>query len=129
MLDLMIAAEALYLSELGSAKDRGELRSRLALRAAYWSNPGNVGRSRVSVFTLMRCAYDVRSAIAHGGRPKASDLKIDGQQTSMEEVLGETRKVLRAALLKAVLSTESSDRWTVDWDTEIVARLDEGPPM
>lgn len=63
----MIAAEALFLSDLGSSTDRGELKYRLALRAAHFIEAADLTRRQV--FEHMKRAYDVRSAIAHGGRP------------------------------------------------------------
>lgn len=126
ILDLMIAAEAIYLSNLGNETERGELRYRLALRSAYWSDPTVVGRSRASVFALMKSAYDARSALAHGSRLNESGLKVDGEKVSLEIFLTETRTVVREGLLKAVLATEHTQSWKVDWDAAILALLDKG---
>jgi hypothetical protein len=93
LLDTMIAAEALYLIGLGNAAERGELRYRLALRAALWADPEQVGLTRREVFALMKSAYDARSAIAHGGTPKDGDMKVRGQKVSLQE-LAEAAKLV-----------------------------------
>src|SRR5262249_20185017 len=62
LVDLMIAAEALFLSD--SSTDRGELSYRLALRAArFIESPDYPQRE---MFELFRQAYTARSAVVHG---------------------------------------------------------------
>ena len=74
---MVVAAEAFYLAEgTGAAKDRSEMRYRLSLRAAVWSDGTMPGWTREQIFRQMRSGYDVRSAVAHGGRPEQRDLKI-----------------------------------------------------
>jgi hypothetical protein len=87
LLDIMIAAEALYLSEVGNETERGDLRYRLSLRAAFWVNVDEAGMGRRDVFKLMRSAYDARSAVAHGGTPKSKEIKVRGE-TSPSECAG-----------------------------------------
>jgi hypothetical protein len=62
LLDTMIAAEALYMTDMGDAAERGEFRYRLALRAALWADPERVGFTRREVLNVMKSAYDARSA-------------------------------------------------------------------
>lgn len=65
LLDLMIAAEALFLTDVGDDKYRGELRFRLALRAAMFIDSDD----RRATFRAIRLAYDLRSQLVHGGTP------------------------------------------------------------
>lgn len=67
IVDLVIAAESLFLGDLG-VQDRGELRFRFAIRAAKFIE--YLTYSERDVYQVMRRAYDARSAIVHGGSPK-----------------------------------------------------------
>ena len=116
LLDTMIAAEALYLAELGNAAERGELRYRLALRAALWADPGQVGFARREVLSLMKSAYDARSAIAHGGTPKAEDIKVRGQRVSLQELTKAAKSVITAGCRAALDRVASGKGWPPDWD-------------
>ncbi len=116
----MIAAEALYLTDVGNEAERGELRYRLALRAALYSGltrEAEVGYTAREVLGIMKSAYDARSAIAHGGTPKPGDMKVRGQRVSLGELAKAAKSVItagcRAALAKAV-SPEGG--WPPDWD-------------
>jgi hypothetical protein len=60
LVDILIAAEALYLSDVGYAT---ELSFRLAHRAAALCSPQKLSMTRRNVFDLMRSAYGVRSVI------------------------------------------------------------------
>lgn len=62
LVDLMIAAEALFLSD--TRKDRSELGYRLALRAAKFIESPDYGQREV--FEMFRQAYSARSALVHG---------------------------------------------------------------
>jgi hypothetical protein len=62
IVDLVIAAEALFLADVGN--DRGELTFRSSLRAAKFIK--QTGLSELEVFRIMRKAYAARSAIVHG---------------------------------------------------------------
>jgi putative transposase len=68
LVDLMIAAESLFLCSEDDPANRGELRYRLALRAAFFIDSRDY--SRREVFNHMRKAYDNRSAIVHGSGDK-----------------------------------------------------------
>ena len=117
LLDLMIAAEALYLVGLGKESDRGELRYRLALRAALWADEPEPDLTKYEVLQLMKSAYDARSAVAHGGSPEAKDMKIKGQRVELPELLRTTRIVVTAGCRKALAAATAPDTaWPPDWD-------------
>lgn len=118
VIDLMIAAEALYLPDLGNDKYQGELRNRLALRAAIWTEPSRVDLSRREVFQLMQSAYDARSAIAHGGSPKPKDIKLRGKKVELVALVEATRTVLREAMVRALEAAGTS--WPVHWEDLIL---------
>ena len=117
LLDTMIAAEALYLTGLGSEAYRGELRYRLSLRAALWAKPEQIGFTRYEVLKLMQSAYDARSAIAHGGTPNARDIKVRSQRVSLEELVKATKLVITTGCKDALNSAVFFGQgWPVDWD-------------
>jgi hypothetical protein len=118
LLDVFIAAEALYLADAGDAKERGDLRFRLALRAALWSDGTLMDWNRQQVFRQMRCGYDVRSAVAHGGQPKSRDTKVKDVMATLPELVKATEDIVRAGLYKAVRSVpaEGGKRFSIPWD-------------
>lgn len=116
LLDTMIAAEALYLTELGDATERGELRYRLALRAALWADPEQVDFNKREVLSLMKSAYNARSAIAHGGTPKPEEMKVRGQRVPLEELAKTAKSVIAAGCKAALERTASGKGWPPDWD-------------
>lgn len=111
LVDLMIAAESLFLSDTGDPSDRGELEFRLAMRAALFVETPDF--SRREIFDHMKRAYRVRSAIVHGGTPKTRDLRNPkGVVLSLPDFATLTEDVLRAGLKRAI-------RWdgeTIDWN-------------
>jgi hypothetical protein len=117
LLDTMIAAEALYLTDLGNERDRGELRYRLSLRAALWADPEQVGYTKREVMGIMRSAYDARSAIAHGGTPRPEYMKVREQRVPLGELTRAAKSVIargcRAALARLASRGGS---WPPDWD-------------
>ncbi len=117
LLDVMIAAEALYLSGGSSGKERGELGYRMALRAALWAQPGENRFSPREIFKLMKCAYDVRSIIAHGDKLKSRDIKILDMQVSLAELVFEVEGVVKSGCRRALVEIASnSTLWPPDWD-------------
>jgi hypothetical protein len=116
LLDTMIAAEALYLSELGNEPYRGELRYRLSLRAAVWVDPDQVEFTRYEVLKLMQSAYDARSAIAHGGTPKPNNMKIRGEKVSLNDLVAAAKSVIAAGCRTALAKAVSEGEWLPDWD-------------
>ncbi len=114
LLDLLIAAEALFLS--GSM---GELQYRLAQRAAFFL--GNKPATRRNIYKHMLDAYKVRSKVVHGevARPPKRE---DGTDVDLEEFVETTKVYLRVTLRKMVdlaLLSKSRDE-LVDWDTLIL---------
>jgi hypothetical protein len=113
IVDIMVAAEALYLSDLGVA----ELGFRLALRAAALCEPENLGLTRRSVFDLMKAAYGVRSTIVHGDVPKPKDLKVQGVPVSLAAFVQATEEVVRQGLRAALgRAADPMGKWPPDWD-------------
>jgi hypothetical protein len=123
LLDIMIAAEALYLTQLGKEKDRGELRYRLALRAAIWADEKQLSMTKHEIFKLMQSAYDARSAVAHGGSPDPKDIKIKGERVQLPDLVSTTRSVVTAGCRKALATADASaGGWPPDWDALIFER-------
>ncbi|MGB8096643.1 MAG: hypothetical protein WCF17_05765, partial [Terracidiphilus sp.] len=122
LLDVFIASEAFYLTDnAGDAKDRGELKYRLALRAAVWSDGTLDDWSKRQVFQHMRRGYDIRSTIAHGGEPKPRDLKIKDQSVELNAFVQTTEGIVRAALYKALRQIQgTSTRLIIPWDDLIL---------
>lgn len=128
IIDLLIAAEALFLTDSGDAKERGEMRFRLALRAGLFSDGEVV--SKKNVYDHMRYAYDIRSTIVHGGKPVLPKSKQDG---SLEEFVKNTTEYLRTALHKAIdLAAQSKlpKGSLAEWDSMIfpIAEIKETEP-
>jgi len=98
IVDLVIAAESLFLGDLGPG-DRGEHRFRVALRAAKFI--GHPSYSDREVFRVMRRAYDVRSAIVHGGSPEDTRLP-DNQSADLGSFIDAVEDVVRLGLRKAL---------------------------
>jgi hypothetical protein len=94
LIDQMISSEALYLADMND-DDRGEKQFRLALRASYFLE---VGAQRKNVYRDMKCAYNLRSDIVHGGT--VSPPKVDGVQISIGEFANKTEEYLRRTLIK-----------------------------
>ncbi|KGJ71749.1 hypothetical protein GY21_20090 [Cryobacterium roopkundense] len=116
-IDLMIAAEALYLSELGN----GELSYRLSTRAGLWLDTSSLG-DRVRTKNLFTTAYSVRSKVAHGNTPTSKDLKYDGVAVTLQEINDQVLRVLKLACWKALEASEQGD-WPPNWD-ELIFRQD-----
>jgi hypothetical protein len=116
IVDILVAAEALYLSGIESPTELG---FRLALRAAAFSDPSTLGgMTRREVYGTMNKAYGVRSKIVHGDVPRASDLKVRGARVSLTEFVQAIEDVIRQALREAV----SRSTWPPNWDDLTVPR-------
>jgi hypothetical protein len=99
LVDLMIAAESLYLD----GQDKGELSYRLSLNAALWESD-DAGRQG-HVFELFRKAYSLRSKIVHGASYDA---------VSVAEVCNEVRPLIKKAISKAftyMIDGERMPKW------------------
>lgn len=109
IIDLMIAAEAIFLSSGGGFQ--GELKYRLSHRASMFIET-DVDRQRY-LFDFMKKAYDVRSAIVHGSNPNLPK-KMDGSTYTLYEFCGDIEKYLRISIKKAIDQTAA-----IDWDSVI----------
>jgi hypothetical protein len=115
LVDLMIAAESLFLSDTGESKQRGELRYRLAERFAFFvcEVPGCPRRT---VFRHIRNAYDVRSSIVHGDAVSEDSLKTLEGKVPIEKFVDLTEQLLRAALKKMIDAQKQSGGVPLDWN-------------
>ncbi len=113
LVDILIAAEALYLADVGYE----ELGFRLALRAAALCDPQKLGMTRRNVFDQMKSAYGVRSKIVHGEAPRAKDLKVKGAQVPLADFVQATEEVIRQGLREALnRALAPKGKWPPDWD-------------
>jgi hypothetical protein len=112
IIDLMIAAEAIFLSSGGSFQ--GELKYRLSHRASMFIET-DVDLQRY-VFDFMQRAYDVRSSIVHGSKPKLPN-KINGTAYTLDEFCGDIEKYLRISIKKAIdiAATNKEKSNEIDW--------------
>ena len=120
IVDLVIAAESLFLGEL-DVKDRGELRFRFALRAAKFIE--HPSYSQHDILRVMRRAYDARSAIVHGGSP--SDTRLpDNNSADLPTFIDTIEEIARLALRKAFLMREDGKklREADYWDSLVISR-------
>jgi hypothetical protein len=118
LVDLMIAAEALFLSDTAEAKERGEMRFRLSLRFAWFVEADS--SSRQERFRHIRNAYDARSALVHGGVLDENLLKLPGEgQVTLTKFVDATEDILRVALRKAIETAPFSKGKLVDWNSVI----------
>ena len=120
LVDLMIAAESLFLSDAGAPQERGELRYRLALRAAFFIDAPD--SPRLAVFKHMKRAYDARSSIVHGGGEIGNDLLKSLKDTpiSMKEFVQVTWNLVRIAIKKRIEIAAAKGNSGVDWDALII---------
>ena len=126
IVDLVILAEALFFRDLDD-KYRGELRFRFALRAAKFIEHPSYDEH--DIFRIMRDAYDVRSAIVHGGSPKETPLPDDqsATQSAFTDVIEElVRLGLRKALSMRVAGKEF--RRSEYWDSLMLSNRDRKEP-
>jgi len=103
IVDLIISAESVFLGEIDPA-DRGELRFRLALRAAKFIQHPTYGEKEV--FEVMRRAYDVRSAIVHRGKPAKTCLP-NNPSANLQTFIEAIEELMRLALRKALSMKEN----------------------
>lgn len=117
IVDVMVAAEALFLGDAGSAQDRGELKYRLSLRAAYFM--GKDAAERHKIFKFMKSAYDARSSIAHGGQP-SSFKDLEGNEIDAHQFSHFTSHYVRRALRKAIREAPANGPF-MDWEALILS--------
>ena len=106
LVDIIVAAESLYLSE------NNELSYRTSLYASLWADGD--ARQRREVFDTFRGAYKLRSNIVHGSTA-AADM--------VAEAIQQVKPILRAAIRKALVHL-STHKAAPDWDSMVFG--DEG---
>ena len=116
----MIAAEAFFLAERSGDKNQGELKYRLALNAAVYATPTTQELGKQQVLSLMKKAYDVRSVIAQGNEPSKKDLRLDGVDYTLDELMSVVRKIVASACRTALSQLSNSDRWPPNWTARIL---------
>lgn len=117
LVDLMVAAEALFLADT-EEEYRGELRYRLSSRAA-WYIAGS-SRDRRSIFKLFMEAYAMRSKLVHG--KEAKTVTIAGEDFTPARMVEVIEDLLRLALKQAIGEASQGPRsWAVDWDSLLFA--------
>lgn len=120
-IDLMIAAESLFLSD--TSDDRGELGLRLALRAALFVRLEGIEPTGVHRF--MKAAYNARSRIVHGAEVRGMK-SLDGSTVDLAGFVGDLELVMRTTVKRVVKMTGSSE-WRGNYWTELLdAALDVG---
>ena len=125
LVDILIAAEALYLSDVGFE----ELGFRMALRAAALCDSQTLDMTPRNVFDLMKSAYGVRSKIVHGDVPKPKDLKLKGVQVPLAEFVQGIEEVVRQGLREALNRAASRRfKWPPDWDGMTLPKVNGGVP-
>ena len=115
IIDLLIAAEALFLSDTGDEAYRGELQYRMAQRAGFLLGTDAAGR--LKVYRHMKEAYRLRSKVVHGGeaRPRKRE---GGGDVSLEEFAETTKVYVRLALRRIIdrALDPGSSAEVVNWD-------------
>jgi hypothetical protein len=124
IVDLIIAAESLFLGDV-DGKNRGELSFRLALRAAKFIEHPNYGEH--DIFRVMRRAYDVRSAIVHGGSPKETRLP-DNQSAELPTFIEAVEELVRLGLRMALSMKEDGKKMhqAEYWETLVLSKANPG---
>jgi hypothetical protein len=124
LVDLLIAAESLFLHDGAVPPERGELRFRLALRASkFIKHPTYTERE---TYKLMRRAYDARSAVVHGG--EASDTRLRGQKDApLTQFTDAVEEIMRRALREAMeLASADTNFGTADYWEALLFENDKG---
>jgi hypothetical protein len=119
LLDLMIAAEALYLGD-----SHTELNYKLSLRGAYWADSQKLQASKQQVYQLLKDAYDVRSKLAHGSPVRPGAYKYKGAVVTSSEFNQILENILQLGILKAFQqSLKTAGTFKPDWDQVIIKEL------
>lgn len=115
LIDLLIAAEALFLNDSGSETYRGELQYRLAQRAGFFLGDDPV--TRKNIYQHMKDAYKLRSQVVHGGKMRPFKQE-DGRLIDLEIFVETTKVYLRLALHKMVnlVMKSQPSAELVNWD-------------
>lgn len=99
LVDLMVAAEALYLDT-----EKNELNYRMSLNAALWADVEN--QEKTNIFNAFKTAYALRSKVVHGAAASPE---------SVTESISTIRPLLRDGIRKALVhlnTTQAAPDWT-----------------
>ena len=113
IIDLMISAEALFLSSGGSFM--GELKYRLSHRAAMYIESDV--KQQKHIFNFMQKAYEVRSSIVHGSDPKLPKRSDGTKYATLKDFCDDIEQYLRISIKKAISSDNISKG--IDWNSII----------
>lgn len=120
MLDLVASLEALLLAQ---ESGQTELAYRFRLRGAVFIESDTLSRRQLQ--KQLRRAYNIRSVVAHGGTPKAQDLKsADDQEQTLDEFAEATEMLVRRGVRKAARIVATGGNWPPDWDGRILEQTD-----
>lgn len=128
IVDLLIAAEALFLSE----SDGGELSYRLKLNAAMFL--GSDAKSRKQIFDDMDNAYSLRSKIVHGVDYERVVRKIEkkeavgfGEEYKLDQFLFRIQEYIRLAVHKmiGIALTKREGDTLIKWNSLILGNPEE----
>ncbi len=106
LVDLLIAAESLFLHDATEPAERGELRFRLALRGAMFV--AHPAYSQRQVYQVLRRAYDARSTIVHGGEARKAALP-DAPDANLNQLVAAIEEILRLALRRAIFLSAAGE--------------------
>lgn len=116
IIDLFIAAEALFLSTTGN---QSELKYRLRLHASLYA--GSDFATRKQIFDDIGLAYDLRSSIVHGSVPDSTINKIKkrevgryGDKYKLEEFTSRIQEYIRFSIVNMV-RTAAEGSGAIDW--------------
>lgn len=120
IIDLLIAAEAIFLSQTGN---QGELKHRLKLHAAKFLSTDS--KIRKQIFEDMSLAYDLRSNIVHGSHALDAVLKKIrrkedigfGEKYKFEQFISRIQNYIRTGINRMIfLASENNHQELIDWD-------------
>lgn len=120
LIDLMIAAESLFLPE-----EQGELSYRLALHAALWLADRDESVKGSAIRKFLKRVYTVRSKTVHGSEPGKLYRLDGGQANNIGEVVDDFECILSAAIRKAILSDSFQEMAKAEyWDSCVDQLID-----
>lgn len=121
IIDLLIAAEALFLSTTGN---QSELKYRLRLHAALFV--GSDQATRKQIFDDMGLAYDLRSSIVHGSVPDSKIGKIEkrevgrfGDKYKLLEFTERIQEYIRFSIVRMVRRAAEGSG-AIDWESMVL---------
>src|SRR5439155_14637190 len=117
LVDLLIAAEALYLP-----KDQDELSFRLAIRSATFVT--HDVHSPRHIYEIMREAYRARSQIVHGEDPTRTRLPTKSDAT-LDELAATVEDLIRVGIREGLAAVGAGSKLADDsyWENLPFARL------